>query len=77
MLDQNIAVLGPAFDGGYYLLGLNSLIPDLFFNKEWSSERVAEQTMDDFVRLGISFDLLEELNDIDDASDLEDDFLFI
>jgi len=75
MLDQNTAVLGPAIDGGYYLLGLTSLIPDLFFNKEWSSEMVAEQTKDDFVRLQISFDLLEELNDIDDASDLEDDFI--
>jgi rSAM/selenodomain-associated transferase 1 len=76
MLDQNSSVLGPAIDGGYYLLGLTSLIPDLFFNKEWSSEKVAQQTMDDFVRLGISYDFLEELNDIDDATDLEDWFIY-
>ena len=76
MLDQNPSVLGPAIDGGYYLLGLTSLIPDLFFNKEWSSEKVAQQTMDDFVRLGISYDLLEELNDVDDTTDLEDGFLY-
>lgn len=75
MLDQNSAVLGPAIDGGYYLLGLTSLIPDLFVNKEWSTDKVAQQTLDDFVRLGISYDLLEELNDIDDASDLEKDFI--
>ena len=75
MLDQNTAILGPAIDGGYYLLGLSSFIPDLFFNKEWSSEKVAKQTMNDFERLEISYDLLEKLNDIDDASDLEDYFL--
>lgn len=75
-LDQNSAVLGPAIDGGYYLLGLTSLISDLFVNKEWSSEKVAQQTLDDFVRLGISYGLLKELNDIDVASDLGDDFMF-
>jgi rSAM/selenodomain-associated transferase 1 len=76
MLDQNSAVLGPAIDGGYYLLGLTSMIPDLFVNKEWSSEKVAQQTMDNFVRLGISYGLLEELNDIDDATDLENGFIY-
>lgn len=75
-LDQNSAVLGPAIDGGYYLLGLTYLISDLFVNKEWSSEKVAQQTLDDFVRLGISYGLLKELNDIDVASDLGDDFMF-
>jgi len=75
-LDQNSAVLGPAIDGGYYLLGLTSIISDLFINKEWSSEKVAQQTLNDFIRLGISFGLLEELNDIDDASDLGDISIF-
>jgi len=75
MLDQNTAVLGPAIDGGYYLLALTNLIPDLFYNKAWSTDQVAKQTIADFIRLGISYDLLEELNDIDDASDLEDNFI--
>jgi rSAM/selenodomain-associated transferase 1 len=75
MLQQNTAVLGPAIDGGYYLLGLSSLIPQLFVNKAWSSEKVAQQTLDDFKSLMISYVLLEKLNDIDDTSDLEDDFI--
>ena len=75
MLDQNTAVLGPAIDGGYYLLALTSLIPDLFYNKSWSTDQLAKQTIADFIRLGISYYLLEELNDIDDASDLDDGFI--
>lgn len=74
MLDQNTAVLGPAIDGGYYLLALTSLVPDLFYNKAWSTDQVAKQTIADFIRLGISYYLLEELNDIDDASDLDNGF---
>jgi len=72
LLNHYSAVLGPAIDGGYYLLALANLIPDLFFNKAWSTDQVSQQTISDFNRIGISYDLLEELNDIDDGSDLED-----
>ena len=39
-LHENEVVIGPSTDGGYYLLGMNLLIPALFYKKEWSSEKV-------------------------------------
>ncbi len=72
ILDSNSAVLGPARDGGYYLLGLNKLYPNLFINKPWSTDQVFTKTIDDFINKGISYALLEELSDIDDATDLEE-----
>jgi len=71
LLDSNTSVIGPASDGGYYLLGLNKLFPDLFVNKPWSTDQVFAKTIDDFINNGISYALLEELSDIDDATDLE------
>ncbi len=71
LLDSNTSVIGPSSDGGYYLLGLNKLFPDLFVNKPWSTDQVFAKTVDDFINNGISYALLEELSDIDDATDLE------
>ena len=70
LLESNVAVMGPASDGGYYLLGLTKLYPDLFVNKPWSTDQVFAKTIDDFNNQGISFALLEELSDIDDITDL-------
>ena len=70
LLESNVAVIGPASDGGYYLLGLTKLYPDLFVNKPWSTDQVFAKTIDDFNNQGISFALLEELSDIDDITDL-------
>ena len=70
LLESNSAVIGPASDGGYYLLGLTKLYPDLFVNKPWSTDQVFAKTIDDFNNQGISFALLEELSDIDDITDL-------
>lgn len=72
LLETNAAVIGPASDGGYYLLGLHKFYPDLFINKAWSTNRVFAETIDDFINQGISYALLEELNDIDDITDLEE-----
>lgn len=69
-LKQKDTVLGPAQDGGYYLLGLKTLIPELFVNKKWSTNEVAKETITDFIRLNKTYHLLPKLNDIDDASDL-------
>ncbi len=69
-LESNAAVLGPASDGGYYLLGLTKFYPDLFINKPWSTNQVCSTTIDDFINLGISYALLEELSDIDTVADL-------
>ena len=70
LLESNSAVIGPASDGGYYLLGLTKLYPDLFVNKPWSTDQVFAKKIDDFNNQGISFALLEELSDIDDITDL-------
>ena len=77
LLESNVAVMGPASDGGYYLLGLTKLYPELFVNKPWSTDQVFAKTIDDFNNLGISYALLEELSDIDDITDLEENGISI
>ncbi|MBC7493445.1 MAG: TIGR04282 family arsenosugar biosynthesis glycosyltransferase, partial [Flavobacterium sp.] len=44
-LEETNCVIGPTFDGGYYLLGLNNLQPELFKNIEWSTETVFDATV--------------------------------
>jgi rSAM/selenodomain-associated transferase 1 len=63
-------VIGPAADGGYYLLGMNSLIPDLFADKKWSSPTVLSSTLADLHRLQIPYFTLPTLHDIDQEEDL-------
>jgi len=75
LLDSHSAVLGPASDGGYYLLGLKTLVPDLFSNKPWSSDQVAALSIADFKNHSLSYALLEELNDVDLMADLPDSYL--
>jgi rSAM/selenodomain-associated transferase 1 len=77
LLESNTAVIGPASDGGYYLLGLTKLYPELFVNKPWSTDQVLTKTIDDFNNQGISYALLEELSDIDDITDLEENGISI
>jgi uncharacterized protein len=64
------AVIGPALDGGYYLLGMKKLHSELFKNKVWSTNKVFENTVNDFEQLNLSFDLLPTLTDIDEERDL-------
>jgi rSAM/selenodomain-associated transferase 1 len=64
------AVIGPAKDGGYYLLGMNSLHEQFFRNKSWSTNSVFKDTVRDFNAATIKFYELPELSDIDKASDL-------
>lgn len=68
-LQKNDVVLGPAQDGGYYLLGMKSLIPEVFSDKEWGTETVYKDTLDNLQTKSVH--LLETLNDIDYARDLE------
>ncbi len=65
------AVIGPSTDGGYYLLGMNYLIPEVFKNKEWSTASVANSTKNDFEKLRISYNELQPLTDIDTEEDLK------
>jgi hypothetical protein len=70
-LKQYDTVIGPALDGGYYLLGMNSLIPELFSNISWSSDQVLQQSISKLKLLNRSVTLLESLSDIDRIEDLE------
>lgn len=69
-LETNDAVLGPALDGGYYLLGMKKLHHQLFNNKMWSTNSVSEATINDFTKLGLKYDLLPSLTDVDEQKDL-------
>ncbi|GAB3634757.1 TIGR04282 family arsenosugar biosynthesis glycosyltransferase [Hymenobacter arcticus] len=63
-------VVGPADDGGYYLLGINELQPQLFANKDWSTATVLPDTLADAARLGLRVAQLPTLHDVDSAQDL-------
>lgn len=69
-LDQYDVVIGPATDGGYYLLGLKKLYPELFLNKKWSTNSVLKETIYDFKMLKLTFFELPELTDVDEPEDL-------
>ncbi len=64
-------VLGPANDGGYYLIGMNQNHNTLFENIDWSTDRVLEQTVQQAERLNLSYFILEELIDLDTFDDLK------
>ncbi|MEA5504223.1 TIGR04282 family arsenosugar biosynthesis glycosyltransferase [Halotia wernerae UHCC 0503] len=63
-------VLGPAIDGGYYLIGLRRLIPELFVNIDWGTSQVLQQTVDIAEELNISLVYLPPLADVDFPEDL-------
>jgi len=63
-------VLGPADDGGYYLIGLKRLHHRLFQGIDWSTDRVLCQTLDRAHEQGLEVKLLPSWYDIDDARTL-------
>ena len=70
-LERADAVVGPALDGGFYLMGLNMLIPELFLGRHWSTKEVFSETIELLQHLSISYELLPELSDIDTFDDLK------
>ncbi|MEP0818886.1 TIGR04283 family arsenosugar biosynthesis glycosyltransferase [Trichocoleus desertorum] len=69
-LQQHDLVLGPATDGGYYLIGLRRLVPKLFQGITWSTDRVWEQTIAIAQQHDLSVGSLPPLDDIDRPEDL-------
>lgn len=63
-------VLGPALDGGYYLLGLRHFIPKLFIGINWGTSAVLQQTVDIATQLNLSVTYLPQLADVDRPEDL-------
>lgn len=69
-LQQTDVVLGPATDGGYYLIGLRRVIPELFQAIAWSTDLVLQQTVAIVEKLNLSLTLLPILTDVDRPEDL-------
>lgn len=67
LLDEAPVVWGPAQDGGYYLLGLNRSVPELFVDIPWSTARVLVESQTRAAAVGLPQLLLPVLEDIDDA----------
>ena len=69
-LDRSDFVLGPASDGGYYLLGIKSFESSIFHGMNWGSPSVLKQTIDRIRLLDKAVKLLEQRVDVDDWKDL-------
>ena len=69
-LENSDFVIGPAADGGYYLLGMNSLNHEVFLNKNWGSDKVLETTLNNLAHKKVT--LLQTKNDIDVYEDLKE-----
>jgi rSAM/selenodomain-associated transferase 1 len=67
--DPGALVLGPAHDGGYYLIA-STTIPNVFDDVEWGSPRVLEQTRSSAERSGQRVELIDSLRDVDTLEDL-------
>jgi len=69
-MQTNQFVIGPATDGGYYLLGMKEVNSEIFQNKTWGTNTVLEATLEDLKNK--KYVLLEERNDIDYFEDIKD-----
>lgn len=67
-LNENDFVIGPAKDGGYYLLGATKINEDIFKNKQWGNSTVLEETLKDLSKQKIK--MLQLKNDIDILEDI-------
>jgi len=69
-LENSDLVLGPAVDGGYYLVGLRAPCPELFTGIEWGTSSVLESSLGVAQALGLRVRLLRRLSDLDRPEDL-------
>lgn len=69
-LDEYDVVVGPALDGGYYLLGMKQHHPELFDGIFWSTNSVLQDTLSRCDNLLLRYSLLPDLSDIDQEMDL-------
>ena len=69
LLKENDVVIGPALDGGYYLLAMRKMHNCVFENKPWSTEKLFDLTIKELREKGISFALLKPKSDIDYEED--------
>ena len=77
-LDVADIVLGPSRDGGYYLVGMKKPYKEIFNISRWSTSLVLDETISKAKELNLKYELLTELNDVDELEDIRDqdrDFL--
>ncbi|MDA0346194.1 MAG: TIGR04282 family arsenosugar biosynthesis glycosyltransferase [Verrucomicrobia bacterium] len=65
-LDHYDVVIGPATDGGYYLIGMKRIMPELFTDVAWGTHSVFERTLKICQKFGYTVALLPEESDVDD-----------
>ncbi|MCI1267750.1 MAG: TIGR04282 family arsenosugar biosynthesis glycosyltransferase [Saprospiraceae bacterium] len=65
LLSNNDVILGPAKDGGYYLLGMKSTSPSLFVSMPWSESNLYEKTIEKLNQLNYTYTSLIKMEDID------------
>jgi rSAM/selenodomain-associated transferase 1 len=73
-LDQHDVVIGPAIDGGYYLIGMKDGVKPVFQDIEWSTAAVFNQTMERIVQQQLAYYLLPVLSDVDTVNDLPENW---
>ncbi len=71
-LSRHDLVIGPARDGGYYLLGMGRFCPELFGGIPWSTPRVLELTLDAADQAGMDYEFLNIHSDVDTFGDWQD-----
>lgn len=76
LLEENDVVIGPALDGGYYLIGMKKECKGLFENKQWGTNTVYEQSTESIIQNSLNFKALKTLNDIDIVEDLKGNSIF-
>lgn len=69
-MEKDDFVIGPASDGGYYLLGMKKYKEELFSNKQWGKETVLEDTLENLTDEKLT--MLPERNDVDHYDDIKD-----
>lgn len=74
-LQHDDVVIGPALDGGYYLLGMNTLHPALFRWQDWSHNQVFSRTIDEAKHAALTVGVLRMLQDVDEEEDVPEAWL--
>lgn len=70
LLESCDCVIGPAVDGGYYLMGISRPIPEIFSGIPWSTAQVLRQTLQTLDSLSMRYEQLSVYRDVDDWADL-------
>jgi len=74
-LDSHDVIYAPALDGGYVLIGMKNLQSAVFRNIDWGTEKVLRQSIKQLDHIGVSYHLLDAMQDVDFAQDIPSEFL--